>query len=165
MPAHNTTTLDEARRSASSSELRHPPRIPSPILDASQRQELEDRISGAITDFAGSMRFVYIHRLWFGLWIIVNAGLLPAIGLHVVPFDPFPFGLLTLVVSLAAMYLSTFVMIAQNRQSAVADARAKADYEVNVKAEREIARLTLLIEALARHQLNSEAPIEDRLTP
>jgi uncharacterized protein DUF1003 len=134
VPAHNTTiTLDDARGSASASELHHPPTIPPPILDASQRQELEDRISGAITDFAGSMRFVYIHTLWFGLWIIVNAGLFQAIGLHIIPFDPFPFGLLTLVVSLEAIYLSTFVMIAQNRQSAVADARAQADYAVNVR--------------------------------
>lgn len=149
MPAHNTTiTLDDARGSASASELHHPPTIPPPILDASQRQELEDRISGAITDFAGSMRFVYIHTLWFGLWIIVNAGLFQAIGLHIIPFDPFPFGLLTLVVSLEAIYLSTFVMIAQNRQSAVADARAQADYAVNVRAEAEIARLLHLVQAL-----------------
>ncbi len=150
MPAQNTTiTLDESRRSASASELHHPPTIPPPILDASQRQELEDRISGAITDFAGSMRFVYIHTLWFGLWIIVNAGLFLAIGLRIIPFDPFPFGLLTLVVSLEAIYLSTFVMIAQNRQSAVADARAQADYAINVRAEAEIARLLHLVEALA----------------
>jgi uncharacterized membrane protein len=77
-------------------------------------------------------------------------------GLGLVPWDPFPFGLLTLVVSLEAIFLSTFVMIAQNRQSAATDARAKADYEVNVKSEREIARLTLLIEALAHHELTQE---------
>lgn len=67
-------------------------------------------------------------------------------------FDPFPFGLLTLVVSLEAIYLSTFVMIAQNRQSAVADARARSDYEVNVRAEAEIAKLLHLVEALIAHQ-------------
>src|SRR5205814_4351949 len=121
-------------------------------------------LAGRITDFAGSMLFVYLHTLWFALWILVNADLVVAMGAGIVPWDPFPFGLLTLVVSLEAIFLSTFVIIAQNRQSAVADARAKADYEVNVKAEREIARLTLLIEALARHQLNSEAPVEDQLT-
>ena len=73
-------------------------------------------------------------------------------GLGIVPFDPFPFGLLTLVVSLEAIYLSTFVMIAQNRQSAVADARAKADYAVNVQAEAEIAKLLHLVQALMAHQ-------------
>jgi uncharacterized membrane protein len=99
------------------------------------------------------------------LWVLANSGLLFVIGFGLVPWDPFPFGLLTLIVSLEAIFLSTFVMIAQNRQSAIADARAKADYEINVKAEREIARLTLLIEALVQHELNTEAPIEDQLSP
>jgi uncharacterized membrane protein len=109
------------------------------------------------------MRFVYLHTLWFGLWILVNSSLLVVMGLGIVPWDPFPFGLLTLVVSLEAIFMSTFVMIAQNRQSAAADARAQADYEVNVKAEREIARLTLLIEALAQHELNADGQAEDIL--
>ena len=152
MPAVNTVTLDEALRAAAEGERRHAPTIPPPILDASQRRELEDRVAGNITDFAGSMRFVYIHTLWFGLWIIINAGLLVAMGLGIVPFDPFPFGLLTLVVSLEAIYLSTFVMIAQNRQSALSDARAQADYAVNVQAETEIAKLLHLVETLVAHQ-------------
>lgn len=66
-----------------------------------------NRSAGAIADFAGSNRFVYVHTVWFGVWIVVNAGLLRATGLGIVPFDPFPFGLLTLVVSLEAIYLST----------------------------------------------------------
>ena len=152
MPAVNTVSLDEVLRRAAEWERHHAPTIPPPILDASGRRELEDRVAGAITDFAGSMRFVYLHTLWFGLWIAVNAGLLLAIGLGRVPFDPFPFGLLTLVVSLEAIYLSTFVMIAQNRQSAVADARAQADYAVNVQAEAEIAKLLHLVQALMAHQ-------------
>jgi uncharacterized membrane protein len=150
--AVNTVTLDQALRTTADWQDHHAPTIPPPILDASQRQELEDRVSGAITDFAGSMRFVYIHTLWFALWIAVNAGLLLAIGLGIVPFDPFPFGLLTLVVSLESIYLSTFVMIAQNRQSALADARAKTDYAVNVQAEAEIAKLLHLVEALLAHE-------------
>jgi uncharacterized membrane protein len=70
----------------------------------------EDRLAHSITDFAGSMRFVYLHTAWFAVWVAMNAGLLVAMGLGVVPFDPFPFGLLTLVVSLEAIFLSTFVM-------------------------------------------------------
>lgn len=152
MPAANTLSLDEALRRAADWEPQHARTIPPPILDASQRRKLEDRVAGAITDFAGSTRFVYIHTLWFGLWIAVNAGLLLAIGLGIVPFDPFPFGLLTLVVSLEAIYLSTFVMIAQNRQSALADARAQTDYAVNVQAEAEIAKLLHLVETLIANQ-------------
>ena len=152
MPDVNTVAPGEALHAATESERHHAPTVPPPILDASQRRELEDRVSGSITDFAGSMRFVYIHTLWFGLWIIVNAGLLLSMGLGIVPFDPFPFGLLTLVVSLEAIYLSTFVMIAQNRQSALADARAQSDYAVNVQAEAEIAKLLHLVETMATHQ-------------
>jgi len=73
---------------------------------ARQREDrarsLQNRIADAITRFAGSMPFVYIHVLWFGLWI--------ALGV-----EPFPFGLLTMLVSLEAIFLSTFVMISQNR--------------------------------------------------
>ena len=169
MPAVKTINLDEALRRAAEWERHHAPTTPPPILDASERRELEDRAAGAITDFAGSMRFVYIHTLWFALWIVVNAGLLLATELGIVPFDPFPFGLLTLVVSLEAIFLSTFVMIAQNRQSAVADARAQADYAVNVQAEAEIAKLLHMVEALLAHQAalaeNMRASMTETITP
>jgi uncharacterized membrane protein len=130
--------------------------VPPPILAAYQRRRSrEDRLAGAITDFAGSMSFVYIHTLWFGLWLAINGGLLVAVGIGLVAWDPFPFGLLTLIVSLEAIFLSTFVMIAQNRQAAVADARAKADYAVNVRAEAEVARLLFLVQALVEHQADT----------
>jgi uncharacterized membrane protein len=145
--------LEEALERSRDWEQLHPPTLPKPILERRRPlHEVESEVSGRTTDFAGSMRFVYLHTLWFGLWIAVNAGLLLAIGLRIVAFDPFPFGLLTLVVSLEAIYLSTFVMIAQNRQSAVADARAQADYAVNVQAEAEIAKLLHLVQALMAHQ-------------
>jgi uncharacterized membrane protein len=67
-----------------------------------RRQNLENRVADQITRFAGSMRFVYIHVLWFASWI----------GFRV---EPYPFGLLTMIVSLEAIFLSTFVMISQNR--------------------------------------------------
>ncbi len=159
------TGLQQALARSGDWERLHLPTLPKPILEGRRPLgEVENEVAGQLTDFAGSMRFVYLHTLWFGLWVLANSGLLLVMGFGVVPWDPFPFGLLTLIVSLEAIFLSTFVMIAQNRQSAIADARAKADYEINVKAEREIARLTLLIEALAQHELNSAAPIEDQLT-
>ena len=70
-----------------------------------RRQSVEDRIADHITAFSGSMRFVYIHVVWFGLWI----------GLGV---ESYPYGLLTMIVSLEAIFLSTFVMISQNRADA-----------------------------------------------
>jgi uncharacterized membrane protein len=91
----------------------------------------QDRAADQITDFAGSLNFVYIHSIWFGIWIAVNIGLLGAAA----KFDPFPFGLLTMIVSLEAIFLSTFVMVSQNRQAARADVRSQLDFETNLRSE------------------------------
>ncbi|MFN2540493.1 MAG: DUF1003 domain-containing protein [Mycobacteriales bacterium] len=96
---------------------------------ASVRQ-VQDEITDAITAFAGSLSFVYIHVGWFALWVLLNVG---AFGLSA--FDRFPFGLLTLIVSLEAIFLSTFVMISQNRQAARADVRSELDFETNLRSE------------------------------
>jgi uncharacterized membrane protein len=99
------------------------------ILDGLKRTQ--DHVADAITSFAGSLNFVYIHTVWFGIWILLNVGLVGA-GLK---FDKFPFGLLTMIVSLEAIFLSTFVMVSQNRQSARADIRAEIDFETNLRSE------------------------------
>ena len=91
----------------------------------------QDKVTDGITSFAGSTRFVYIHAAWFGLWIAINAGLFGA----ALVFDKFPYGLLTMIVSLEAIFLSTFVMISQNRQAARADVRAELDFETNLRSE------------------------------
>jgi uncharacterized membrane protein len=81
---------------------------PNPILVEhirERRESVENRIADRITDFSGSMRFVYLHILWFGLWIGLGA-------------EKYPYGLLTMIVSLEAIFLSTFVMISQNRADA-----------------------------------------------
>jgi len=94
-------------------------------------QHTQDRVADAITNFAGSLRFVYLHSVWFGIWIVLNVGILSAGA----AFDKFPFGLLTMIVSLEAIFLSTFVMVSQNRQSARDGVRAQLDFETNVRAE------------------------------
>jgi uncharacterized membrane protein len=99
------------------------------ILDSIKRAQ--DRAADRVTDFAGSLKFVYIHGAWFGAWILLNIGLIGA-GLT---FDEFPFGLLTMIVSLEAIFLSTFVMVSQNRQAARADIRSQLDFETNLRAE------------------------------
>ena len=91
----------------------------------------ENRSADRITSFAGSMKFVYIHIGWFVVWVSLNVGL-AGIGWE---FDKFPFGLLTMIVSLEAIFLATFVMISQNRSSARADLRSELDFENNVRAE------------------------------
>jgi uncharacterized membrane protein len=84
---------------------RRPPMPVNPALlqhAQERRQSWENRVADQITQFAGSMRFVYIHVIWFGSWIILRV-------------EHYPFGLLTMIVSLEAIFLSTFVMISQNR--------------------------------------------------
>ena len=100
-----------------------------PILES--LKDAQDRAADRITGFAGSMKFVYIHSVWFGVWILLNAG---AVGAALI-FDEFPFGLLTMIVSLEAIFLSTFVMISQNRQAERADVRAELDFEANLRSE------------------------------
>ena len=91
----------------------------------------EDRVADRVTSFAGSLNFVYLHTVWFGVWIAINAG---ALGASLV-FDDFPYGLLTMVVSLEAIFLSTFVMVSQNRQAARSDIRSDLDFENNLRSE------------------------------
>lgn len=98
-----------------------------------------DRFADLATAFSGSVLFVALHAAWFAGWIAVNT--LPGLR-H---FDAFPFGLLTLVVSLEAIFLSTFVLISQNRQALAADRRAKVDLQVNVIAEQEVTKLLQLV--------------------
>ncbi|HEX2258602.1 MAG TPA: DUF1003 domain-containing protein [Actinomycetota bacterium] len=92
----------------------------------------QTRVADRITAFSGSMTFVYLHVAWFAFWIAINEGL-HLLGLP--RFDPFPFGLLTMIVSLEAIFLGTFVLISQNRQSQRADIRSQLDFENNVRSE------------------------------
>jgi uncharacterized membrane protein len=108
----------------------------------------QGRIADAITAFSGSMAFVYMHAVWFGLWILLNIGLIhiPRIS----EFDPFPFGLLTLIVSLEAIFLSTFVLISQNRLAQASERRAELDLQVNLLAEQKATKLLEMLDQMAR---------------
>ena len=107
---------------------------------------LSDRIADRITAFSGSMLFFYVNALWFAIWIPLNLG-----WFGIEPFDPFPFGLLTMVVSLEAIFLATFVLISQNRQAVLADKRAKVDLQVDMLAEQEVTKLMNLVLQIHHH--------------
>jgi len=94
------------------------------------------RIADWIAWFSGSMPFLLINAVWFIGWIIVNT-----FRLGIPAFDPYPFGLLTMIVSLEAIFLSCFVLISQNRQAEKDHVRSDVEYEVNIKAELEVAHL------------------------
>ena len=110
---------------------------------AANRRDLEARVSDIITDVSGRMVFVYFHVVWFGLWIILNTGLL---GFKA--FDPFPYGLLTMIVSLEAIFLSTFVLISQNRMNALAESRADLDLHIGLLSEHETTRVLQMLDAI-----------------
>lgn len=110
------------------------------------------RVSDAITKFSGSMLFVLLHVVWFGFWILLNVGLVhvPRIS----EFDPFPFGLLTMIVSLEAIFLSTFVLISQNRMSKLSEQRAELDLHINLLAEQKATKALELLDQMTQ-QLNT----------
>src|SRR5438093_5887104 len=83
--------------------------------ESESNKVLQDHIADWLTRFSGTMTFAYIHAVWFIAWVLINVGWTP-----LPKFDPFPFGLLTLIVSLEAIFLSTFVLISQNRQAVIA---------------------------------------------
>jgi uncharacterized membrane protein len=109
-----------------------------------QQRRWQDRLADAVTAFTGSMTFVFIHLALFGLWIIWNLGWL---GLK--PFDA-SFVILAMFASVEAIFLSTFVLISQNRSALQADKRANLDLQVSLLSEHEITRLIILVTAMAR---------------
>jgi uncharacterized membrane protein len=95
------------------------------------------RIADWIAWFSGSMYFLLLNLVWFVVWVIINTVPLPGVE----QFDPFPFGLLTMIVSLESIFLSCFVLISQNRQVEKDRVRSDIEYDVNVKAELEVMHL------------------------
>lgn len=118
---------------------------------------VQERVAEAITRFTGSMAFVYLHLLAFGAWVLANAGWLPGVP----RFDPSFVGLASFA-SVEAIFLSTFVLISQNRMATIAEKRAELDLQVNLLAEHEVTRLIAMVEAIAR-RLDAGLPQEDEL--
>jgi uncharacterized membrane protein len=117
-----------------------------------RKRTTQERLSDAITRFTGSLRFVYIHAFLFGSWIIWNLGWIPGLPL----FDP-SFVVLAMVASVEAIFLSTFVLISQNRMQAQAEKRAELDLQISLLAEHEITQLMTVVDAVAR-RLGVELP-------
>jgi uncharacterized membrane protein len=124
--------------------------------EAEDARTFRDHIADGVTQFAGSIPFIYFHVLWFGIWVLANLeiGGFPA-------FDPFPFGLLTTIVSLEAIFLSTFVLVSQNRQAAIAERRAELDLQINLLAEYEVTRILTLVDAMAKKMNLDECEKEE----
>jgi uncharacterized membrane protein len=108
--------------------------------EARSKRTLSDRMADAIANFVGSMPFVVVHVVWFFIWVTINAGWLSG----KLKFDPYPFALLCMLVSLEGVLLSTFVLIKQNRMSQRADQRAHLDLQINLLSEREVTKILQL---------------------
>src|ERR1051325_1480555 len=113
------------------------------------------RVADWIAWFSGSMPFLMINGAWFIIWIVINTA-----PLGIPPFDPYPFGLLTMIVSLEAIFLSCFVLVSQNRQAEKDRVRSDIEYEVNVKAELEVAHLHEKTDRIYENMLARFARIE-----
>lgn len=106
-----------------------------------QRSSTE-RVTDAITNLAGSRTFIIAHAIWFAAWIVVNRG--PR------GYDPYPYALLNVLVSLEAIFLTSFVLMTQNRMNHQADRRAHLDLQVNLLAEQELTTILQMLYALCR---------------
>lgn len=129
-----------------------------------KNRSFAERAADAVANFCGSIEFFVLNLVWFTVWMLVNTKLIP--GLE--PFDPFPFGLLTMIVSLEAIFLSIFVLISQNRQSKIADLRAEIDMQVNMTAEEEITKTMQMVYGLYKGlklDMAHDAQLEEMMKP
>lgn len=110
-------------------------------LDAHTRWH--ERLADRVTAFVGKPHFLVVHALWFAVWVMLNSGLV----IVVARFDEYPYGLLSFLLAIEAIFITGFLLISNNRQSAHADLRGELDYEVNVRTYRRITEH----DALLRH--------------
>lgn len=119
----------------------------------------KDKIADAITRFTGSLNFVYLHLALFGFWIVANLGWIPG-----VPQWDASFVVLAMIASVEAIFLSTFVLITQNRMAALAEKRAELDLQISLLSEHEVTKVVALVAAIADHlgvQHGEAAEIEE----
>jgi uncharacterized membrane protein len=102
-----------------------------------------DQVVDSITAFCGSLSFVWAHLVWFSLWIVSN------LSFGTAGFDPYPFSLLTLIVSLEAIFLSTFILISQNRDLQLSERRNQLDLQINLLAEQENTKMLTMLQQIA----------------
>ena len=115
--------------------------------EALRSRSKAERFGDLVAQQSGRFWFIALHAAWFGSWVVVNAGAVPAIR----PFDVFPYPFLTLIVSLEAIFLSLFILMSQNRSNRLADQRAHLDLQINLLAEHESTKTLELLQALCQY--------------
>lgn len=118
-------------------------------------RKLSTKVADAMTSKSSTPLFLFLNMFFFVVWIVLNLGLLPMIQ----PFDPYPFGFLTMVVSLEAIFLSIFVLVSQNRAAQIATVREELHLRVDLIAEKEITKILQLLDMMAKKM---KLEIDDR---
>jgi uncharacterized membrane protein len=115
------------------------------LENGTQRQEGRlDRLADKVSTFCGSTRFLWVHVLWFAAWIGGN------VSLGARAFDPYPFTFLILIVSLEAIFLSSFILVSQNRASRVSERRNQLDLQINLLTEQENTKMLQMLQSISR---------------
>jgi uncharacterized membrane protein len=135
--------------------------VSSPNQAIEERNNLFSRLADFTAAFSGTFSFLLLHVVWFAAWIAINVDMVPGVE----KFDPYPFGLLTMVVSLEAIFLSCLVLISQNRQAAKDRIRSDVEYDANIRAGLEVTQLHVKIDQLQEQVLGRIAQLEKRVAP
>lgn len=131
---------------------------------ANAKRSMAEKFADLMTLKFGSVAFLALNALWFSAWIITNVGWIPSIE----PFDPFPFGLLTMIVSLEAIFLAIIVLISQNREARIGELREEIELQISTISESEITKLIHLISLLLEKQgvkVHEDPELEKMLKP
>jgi len=116
-------------------------------------RSLLTQVSDKLTEICGSTTFLVVHIIWFSTWLLINTGNIPM----VTPFDPFPFGLLTLVVSLEAIFLALFILVSQHRQSYITTIRDEVHMGVSLIIEEELTKVLGVLSEM-RNEMGIKKP-------
>lgn len=126
-----------------------------------ERRTFIDRVADLIGGFSGSMTFVLLHVSWFLVWFLINTNVIPGVK----RFDPYPFILLAMIVSVEGVLLSTFVLMKQNRMQSRIDVRDQLDLQINLLSEKEITKALQLLRAMANKlEVKPEPELDAELT-
>lgn len=138
--------------------------IKSLKAEANKKRVVSEKIADAMTAACGNITFLVLNILWFLLWIAWNIGWIPQLK----PFDPYPFGLLTMIVSLEAIILAIFVLISQNRGAQVDDLREEVDLQVDIITEQELTKLMAMVALLLEKNgvnVSKDEELQEMLQP
>jgi uncharacterized membrane protein len=148
----------ESARATSESAQKNIRTIARLEQETNQHRSRSERIGDAFTRVMGSLGFVVAHAIGFIVWFSINLGWIPGVE----PFDPFPFGILTLIVSAEGVFLAIFVLLSQNRMSRLSSQRAHLNLQISLLAEQETTKLLQNVQRIADH-LGIEESVRDKV--